>query len=57
MPAKFYRVECRECGSRQKIFSRPASKIDCNVCSETIAEPSGGQAELHSELVEELAPE
>nr|EGQ39951.1 MAG: ribosomal protein S27E [Candidatus Nanosalinarum sp. J07AB56] len=57
MPATFYRVECQECGSRQKIFSRPASEIDCNVCSETIAEPSGGQAELESELIEELAPE
>lgn len=57
MAREFYRVECEECGNEQKIFSRASSEVECLVCGEPLATPTGGKVELEAELVETLSPE
>jgi small subunit ribosomal protein S27e len=57
MAQEFLRVECGECGNRQVVFSRAASEIDCKVCGEPVALPTGGKPELHGDIVEELEVE
>ena len=57
MAQNFLKVECGECGNQQKIYSRPASEVECMVCSEPIAKPTGGKAELNGKVVSELEVE
>lgn len=57
MAQKFIRAECNECGNQQVIFSRPSNEVKCLVCSEVLAHPTGGKAELNAEVVEELEVE
>lgn len=57
MAENFLRVECEECGNEQTIFSHAASKVECLVCGEVLADPQGGKVELNGKVIEELVPE
>lgn len=57
MAQKFIKAECTECGNQQAIFSRPASEVKCLVCSEVLAHPTGGTAELNADVIKELEVE
>lgn len=57
MAGNFIRAECEECGNQQVIFSRPSEEVQCLVCSTVLAQPTGGQAELNAQVVEELEVE
>lgn len=57
MAREFYRVKCDECGNEQKIFSHASTSVECLVCSEELAAPTGGKVEVNGEVVEELAVE
>lgn len=57
MARNFIRAECEECGNQQVIFSRPSEEVQCLVCSTVLAQPTGGQAELNAQVVEELEVE
>lgn len=46
----FLRVKCTKCGNEQLIFSNAVNKITCNVCGETLAEPSGGRAKIKGDV-------
>ncbi len=46
----FLRVKCLKCGNEQLIFSNTVNKIACNVCAETLAEPTGGRAKIKGEV-------
>jgi small subunit ribosomal protein S27e len=47
----FLRVKCPKCGNEQLIFSNTVNKITCNVCGETLAEPTGGRARINGEVL------
>jgi small subunit ribosomal protein S27e len=47
----FLRVKCPKCGNEQLIFSNTVNKINCNVCGETLAEPTGGRARINGEVL------
>jgi small subunit ribosomal protein S27e len=47
----FLRVKCQKCGNEQLIFSNAVNKITCNVCGETLAQPTGGRAEINGEVL------
>jgi small subunit ribosomal protein S27e len=47
----FLRVKCQKCGNEQLVFSNTVNKISCNVCSETLATPTGGRAEINGEVL------
>jgi small subunit ribosomal protein S27e len=48
--SSFVRVKCLKCGNEQLIFSHAVNKVTCNVCGETLAEPSGGKAKFNGEI-------
>ena len=51
---KFAKVKCPDCENEQVVFLRAASKVACQVCGATIAEPTGGRASLKGDIVESL---
>jgi small subunit ribosomal protein S27e len=52
--APFFRVSCKDCSNKQTVFSRAATKVVCTTCGTLIAEPTGGRAKIHGEIVETL---
>jgi small subunit ribosomal protein S27e len=57
MSQDFYRVRCDECGNEQRVFSHASTTVECLVCTEELATPTGGKAEVNGEIVEELVVE
>ncbi|MEE9174096.1 MAG: 30S ribosomal protein S27e [bacterium] len=53
--SKFLRVRCRDCGNEQILFDRAASTVTCLVCNATVAEPTGGKADIKAEVLEVLS--
>ena len=43
---RFLKVGCRDCGHESTIFERASTAISCSICGSTLAEPSGGKANL-----------
>ncbi|MBI87880.1 MAG: 30S ribosomal protein S27e [Euryarchaeota archaeon] len=46
MSGRFLRVSCRDCGNEATIFDRASTIVSCTICGSTLAEPSGGMADL-----------
>jgi len=46
----FLRVRCPKCGNEQLLFSNAVNRVNCNVCGETLAEPTGGKAKIKGEI-------
>jgi len=43
MASGFYKVKCEKCKNEQTIFEKVATKVECLVCGEILAEPTGGR--------------
>jgi len=52
--SNFLKVKCSKCGNEQTVFSGTTMSIKCNVCEETLAEPTGGTTEIKGEVVQVL---
>lgn len=52
MPGNFIRVRCGDCENEQVLFGKAAGVVDCAVCGSTLATPTGGEAEIHGEVLE-----
>lgn len=53
--SRFLKVKCKSCGNEQILFSHSTMVIKCNVCNETLAQPTGGKAMLvNCEVIQEL---
>jgi len=52
--SKFLRVKCPDCGNEQVVFSNVTNTVHCNVCSATLAEPTGGRTSIKGEVVASL---
>lgn len=52
--SKFLKVKCKDCEGEQIVFSKAATRVACNVCGATLAEPRGGHAILTGEVVAEF---
>jgi len=50
----FIRVKCPKCANEQVVFDRPSLTPHCSICNEILANPTGGKAELKSEVVQML---
>ncbi len=51
MAGNFIRVVCGECESEVTIFEKASTEIQCAECESIIAEPTGGLATIHGEVV------
>ncbi len=52
--SKFLKVKCNDCQNEQIIFGSASTKVDCNICGKTIAEPAGGKAVIKAQIIEVL---
>jgi small subunit ribosomal protein S27e len=52
MASSFVRVKCEKCKNEQVIFARASTSVKCLVCSEVLAEPTGGQASIKAKVVQ-----
>lgn len=50
--SKFVKVKCEKCKNEQVIFEKTANKINCLVCNEILAEPTGGKAHIKAQILE-----
>jgi len=50
--SKFLRVKCADCGNEQVIFGCASTPVNCLICGRTLAEPTGGKAEIKAEVIE-----
>ena len=50
--SKFIKVKCEKCKNEQVIFEKSANKVTCLVCSEVLAEPTGGKAHIKAQILE-----
>ncbi|MBI4020565.1 MAG: 30S ribosomal protein S27e [Candidatus Aenigmarchaeota archaeon] len=51
MAGQFVKVKCEKCKNEQVIFEKTASVIHCLVCSEVLAEPTGGKAKIKAKVL------
>jgi small subunit ribosomal protein S27e len=49
--SRFLRVRCLSCEGEQIIFSHSSTKITCQTCGETLAEPTGGKAKINASII------
>lgn len=49
--SKFLVVKCSECGNEQIVFSAASTVVKCSVCDGSLAEPTGGKAIIHGEII------
>ncbi|PIN74628.1 30S ribosomal protein S27e [Candidatus Woesearchaeota archaeon CG10_big_fil_rev_8_21_14_0_10_37_12] len=52
--SKFIKVRCNKCKNEQNIFGKASTTIKCLVCSQTLAEPTGGKAQIKARVLEVL---
>lgn len=48
----FVKVQCVDCDNEQVLYSHASIEVDCEVCGKTLAFPTGGKAEINTEVVE-----
>jgi small subunit ribosomal protein S27e len=49
--SRFFRVRCISCESEQIVFSHSTSEVNCQMCGEKLAEPTGGKAKINGSVV------
>ncbi len=54
MVGKFLKVKCAKCSNEQNIFEKSATPVKCLVCESTLAEPTGGKANVKAEIIKKL---
>ena len=55
LAGRFLKVACKDCGNEATLFDRASTTVSCSICGSTLAEPSGGMADLTGcTVVEEL---
>ncbi len=48
MASDFFKVKCEKCKNEQNIFEKVSTKVDCLVCGEILAVPTGGRTDFKS---------
>ncbi|HUI39427.1 MAG TPA: 30S ribosomal protein S27e [Methanothrix sp.] len=54
LSSKFIKVKCNDCENEQIIFAHASTVVKCLVCGRTLAEPTGGKAEIKTQVVKAL---
>jgi small subunit ribosomal protein S27e len=49
--AGFIKLICEKCKNEQVVYSRSASKVECLVCGQVVALPTGGKASVKVKIV------
>lgn len=52
--SKFLKVKCEKCKNEQNMFSNTTTPVNCLVCNEPLAVPTGGKAKILAKTHEAL---
>lgn len=52
--SKFIKVRCNKCKNEQVIFGKCSTQVNCLVCNEVLATPSGGKSKIKGSVLEVL---
>ncbi len=52
--SRFLKIKCLKCGNIQIVFSHASRIVQCHVCGENLAIPTGGKAKIMGEVQEVL---
>lgn len=52
--SRFLKVKCNDCENEQIIFGSASSMVLCQVCGRTLAEATGGKANIKTQILEVL---
>ncbi len=52
--SKYIKVRCEDCENEQITFSKVSTDVECDICGRTLAEPTGGIANIRGKVVEEV---
>ena len=52
--SKFIKVRCAKCKNEQVIYGNASSKVNCLVCNQELASPTGGKAKISARVLEVL---
>ncbi|GBE55338.1 30S ribosomal protein S27e [archaeon BMS3Bbin15] len=52
--SRFLKVKCSDCGNEQVMFGSASTRITCQVCGKTLAEPTGGKAKILTKIISVL---
>lgn len=50
--SSYLKVRCEDCENEQTIFQKASTVVRCQVCGSTLAQPTGGKADIRAEIVE-----
>ena len=50
--AKFVNIKCPDCNNTQILFVKCATKVQCQACGATLANPTGGKSDIKGDIVE-----
>ena len=52
--SKFIKIRCPKCKNEQIMFGKASTVVTCLVCSQTLAEPTGGKSHVKGRVLEVL---
>ena len=52
--SRFLKVKCNECNTEQVVFGSASTRVECSVCGRLIVEPTGGKANIKTQILEVL---
>lgn len=52
--SEFLKVKCEKCKNEQIIFGNASNKINCLVCNEVLATPTGGKTSIKTKTLKVL---
>ncbi|HLD10980.1 MAG TPA: 30S ribosomal protein S27e [Candidatus Nanoarchaeia archaeon] len=52
--SQFLKVRCNNCKNEQNIFGKSSSRVNCLVCDDILAEPTGGKSKIKAKILEVL---
>lgn len=52
--SKFIKVRCQSCKNEQIVFGKVASVVNCLVCNDVLAMPTGGKTKFNARVLEVL---
>jgi small subunit ribosomal protein S27e len=50
--SRFLKVKCTDCQNEQIIFGSASTHVRCVICGRTLAEPTGGKANIKAQIIE-----
>ena len=52
--SRFLKIRCNKCKNEQIIFDKATTKVNCLICSEVLAVPTGGKVKINTTILEVL---